>query len=58
MRCLACNVELSDYEATRKDVEAQFIDLCSYCYHSVKDSLTELDEYNTHIVDGEKYERY
>lgn len=56
MRCLACNVELSDYEATRKDVEAQFIDLCSYCYHSVKDSLTELDEYNTHIVDGEKYE--
>jgi len=56
MRCIACNVELSDYEATRKDIDGNFIDLCSHCYHSVKDSLTELSEFDTHIIEGEYYE--
>jgi len=41
MRCLACDVLLNDYEATRRyapDVgidRGEFIDLCSACYASV-----------------------
>ena len=31
MRCLACNRLLSDYEATRKNKDGEFIDLCSHC---------------------------
>lgn len=40
MRCLACNIELTDYEATRKDKQDLFIDLCNSCYGagSVNDS--------------------
>jgi hypothetical protein len=34
MRCLACNIDLSDYEATRKDKHGCFIDLCNACYSS------------------------
>lgn len=32
MRCLACNVELSDYEATRKSNNGDYIDLCNHCF--------------------------
>jgi hypothetical protein len=35
MRCVACNVELNDYEATRKDVDDQYIDLCNHCFSTV-----------------------
>lgn len=33
MRCKACNVILTDYEATRKDKTGEYIDLCGQCYH-------------------------
>lgn len=32
MRCLACNTELNDYEATRKGSNGIFMDLCNQCY--------------------------
>ena len=33
MRCLACNIQLNDYEATRKYTDHdEFIDLCNRCY--------------------------
>lgn len=32
MRCLACNTELNDFEATRKDSNDQFIDMCNSCF--------------------------
>lgn len=32
MRCIACNVELTDYEATRRyAVSGEFVDLCNRC---------------------------
>lgn len=34
MRCLACNVVLTDFEATRKYETGSFIDLCNHCFHS------------------------
>lgn len=32
MRCLACNVNLSDFEATRKYLDGTFVDLCNKCW--------------------------
>ena len=50
MRCKACNVLLSDYEATRKN-DNGFIDLCNYCYKSVcEDVPSDLD---SNIIDKE-----
>jgi hypothetical protein len=42
MRCLACDVLLTDYESTRKygvghELEGGFVDLCSVCFVSVND---------------------
>lgn len=34
MRCLACNIELNDYESTRKDSNGQFMDLCNHCFRA------------------------
>lgn len=35
MRCLACNVILSDAEATRRYSNSkEFIDLCNKCFHN------------------------
>lgn len=50
MRCLACNVELNDFEATRKDANGMFLDLCNHCFRAAeyefdtKDRLDLLDE--------------
>jgi hypothetical protein len=34
MRCVACNVELNDYESTRKDSEGRFLDMCNHCFRA------------------------
>jgi Trp operon repressor len=34
MRCLACDVILSKYEATRKYEWDEFVDLCNNCYEA------------------------
>ena len=39
MRCQACDCELSDYEATRKDSHGVYLDLCSDCYFTVRDEV-------------------
>lgn len=33
MHCLACDCLLSDFEATRKYENGEFIDLCNHCLH-------------------------
>lgn len=46
MRCLACNIELNDFEATRKDTNDQFIDLCNQCFKASEyefDTVDRLD---------------
>lgn len=39
MRCLSCNAELSDYEASRKALSGFYLDLCNACYRVVKDEI-------------------
>jgi len=51
MRCKACDVELSDFEATRKDKRNDFIDLCNYCYSS--GSYDEDDSVRLDLVSDE-----
>ena len=34
MRCLACDVALSDFESTRKTVSGHYLDLCNKCFYS------------------------
>lgn len=43
MRCVACDVELSDYESTRKDLHGNYIDMCNKCYGTIKDDLLTVD---------------
>ena len=54
MRCLACNAELSNAEATRKsDVTKEFIDLCNYCYSTISNDSEVSD--NTDNINYEDY---
>ena len=42
MRCRACNVELSDYEATLKDTQSDgYFDLCLDCLLYTSDAADE-----------------
>ena len=50
MRCKACNVVLSDYEATRKTSEDTFLDLCNTCYRSIKDDVSCINNNDTDIL--------
>jgi len=34
VKCLACDVVLTDFEATRKYECGDYIDLCNHCFHS------------------------
>ncbi len=44
MRCLACNVALSDFEATRKSAASgDFLDLCNNCYHHTAEDIDTID---------------
>ena len=44
MRCLACDVELNDFEATRKSVHSgQYVDLCDKCFSTIKGTF-EVEE--------------
>ena len=44
VRCLSCNVELTDFESTRKSAETnEFIDLCNHCYTFVKDEVKAVE---------------
>lgn len=44
MRCLACNVALSDFEATRKSaVSGSFLDLCNGCCAHTTEDIDTID---------------
>jgi hypothetical protein len=44
MRCIACNSELTDYEATRKSsATGEFLDLCNTCYNSITEDVQAID---------------
>lgn len=53
MRCLACNVRLSDSESTRKYSTGEYIDLCDRCYEASDiESCIERDDLNEEDEDG------
>lgn len=40
MRCLACNVLLTDFEATRRyTMSREFVDLCTHCLSATDDMI-------------------
>lgn len=39
MHCLSCNVELTDFEATIKDTNGDYVDLCTECLEHLEDEL-------------------
>lgn len=44
MRCLACNTQLNDREATRKYASSgTFIDLCNSCFAHVADDIADIE---------------
>lgn len=54
MRCKACNVELNDFEATRKSsVTGEFLDLCNGCYKSVSSDIQAVERYDLMNVEDE-----
>jgi hypothetical protein len=54
MRCRACDIELTDKEATRKcPGSGEFLDLCNNCYEAGYDSDMEEDVFEAY--DGELF---
>lgn len=60
MRCLACNKELSDFEATRKSTETgEYIDLCNTCFGTIKNVvLPEEREDLREVIDDDDEGEY
>ena len=53
MRCLACNCELTDFEATRKSpFTKQYLDLCNLCFSSIRDDIYVLERHDLEHDDG------
>ena len=57
MRCLSCNAELSDYEATRKSARTgEYLDLCDSCLDPIREEfelIERLDLANQVSVENE-----
>lgn len=44
MRCRACDVLISDKEATKKSsVTGEYFDLCTWCFNTIKDQVMAED---------------
>ena len=44
MRCISCNVALTDYESTRKSlVTNDYFDMCNSCFKTIKNDLAYID---------------
>jgi hypothetical protein len=58
MRCLSCNCQLNDQEATRKYASSRlFVDLCNRCFGHVEDDIHTLDGISSEDREsGETYE--
>ena len=39
MRCMGCDQELSDYEATRRYECSEYLDLCNECMESIGNEI-------------------
>lgn len=39
MHCNSCNVELTDFESTRKDSNGEYLDLCNTCYATIAEDV-------------------
>ena len=63
MRCLSCDCELSNFEATRKYLGTQkYVDLCNRCFSTIKSEIqvheradlrAEADDSDENSVDEE-----
>ena len=56
MRCLSCNVTLSDFEATIKDLDGNYLELCNVCYGMVKDDIDTEIRYDL-MSEGDEYQQ-
>lgn len=54
MRCNSCNNPLSDYEATRKTLRGEYLDLCNSCYKSIANEVPTIDRPDLLGVEQEK----
>jgi hypothetical protein len=56
MKCLACDVVLSDFEATRKYQESgKYVDLCNHCYKTVAQDINAIERPDL-LTNEEAYE--
>jgi len=57
MKCYACNVNLNDYESTRKSfVTGEYMDLCNKCFKGLDIQTNEEDpDYSTAIYEDPDY---
>ena len=53
MKCRACDVILTDVEATRKDVRGEFIDMCFKC-----EPHEDVDNYEPDALDQDEQQIY
>ena len=52
MRCKACDVELTDFEATRRSaITAEFLDLCPHCLATIMDALNTTENFRLYDPD-------
>lgn len=51
MKCLACNKELTDVEATRKDIRGNYVDMCGFCLYDIRKDITLSSHTDLNIVE-------
>lgn len=54
MRCLSCNVILTEFESTRKSaVTEEYLDLCNDCYSTIRDQVKAIERFDLMTLDDE-----
>jgi len=56
LRCVCCNNLLSDYEATRRNIETNtFVDMCNECFSTVDGDMKTIDRLDLKHDDATRF---
>jgi hypothetical protein len=54
MRCISCDVDLTDFESTRRYETGAFLDLCNDCYQDVGEDIVTINRMDLITIGDEQ----
>jgi hypothetical protein len=58
MKCRCCDTVLTDFEATRKTLRGEYLDMCSGCFEPIKSEILVIEREDLRYNDSLEPDEY